>query len=91
MIEDKRLITEAEAQQIAEKFLLAKHFDSKINFSGCQLIATSDSRVYQLRGELTMRSRSPMSRFVAPKSANSYEFKIEIDAQQGKIINYEII
>jgi hypothetical protein len=91
MIEDKRLLTEVEAQQIAEKFLLAKHFDSKINFSSCQLIATDDSRVYQLRGELTMRSRSSFSRFTGPESANKYVFRIEIDAQQGQIINYEII
>lgn len=85
------MITEVEAQQIAEKFLLARHFDSKSNFSDCQLTIIDGTQVYQLHGELTMRSRSPMSRFVAPKSANSYEFKIEIDAQQGKIINYEII
>ncbi len=91
MTEDKRLLTEVEAQQIAEKFLLARHFDSKSNFSDCQLTIIDGTQVYQLHGELTMRSRSPMSRFVAPKSANSYEFKIEIDAQQGKIINYEII
>jgi hypothetical protein len=91
MVEGKKLITEVEAQQIAGKFLLAKYYESKISFSGCQLIATSDSRVYQLHGELTMRSRSSFSRFVAPKSANSYEFKIEINAQQGQVINYEII
>jgi hypothetical protein len=85
------LITEAEAQQIAEKFLLAKYYESKISFSGCQLIATDDNQVYQLRGELTMRSRSSFSRFTGPESANKYVFRIEIDAHQGKIINYEII
>jgi hypothetical protein len=84
------LITEVKAQQIAEKFLLSKYFNSKTNFSGCQLIATNDSQVYQLRGELTMYSRSTFDHFVIPKSANKFKFKIEIDAQQGQIISYEL-
>ena len=91
MVEGKRLITEADAQQIAEKFLLAKHYESKISFSGSQLIDTSGGQVYQFWGEIIMRSRSTLSHFVAPKSANKYKFKIEIDTQQGQIINYEII
>jgi len=91
MVESKKLITEAEAQQIAEKFLLARHFDSKSNFSDCQLTIIDGNQVYQLHGELTMRSRSSFSRFTGPESANKYLFRIEIDAHQGKIINYEII
>lgn len=91
MTEDKRLLTEVEAQQIAEKFLLARHFDSKSNFSDCQLTIIDGTQVYQLHGELTMRSRSWLARFTGPESANKYVFRIEIDAQQGKIINYEII
>jgi len=85
------LITEAEAQQIAEKFLLSRHFDSKSNFSDCQLTIIDGTQVYQLHGELTMPSRSWLARFTGPESANKYVFRIEIDAQQGKIINYEII
>ena len=91
MTEDKRLLTEVEAQQIAEKFLLARHFDSKSNFSDCQLTIIDGTQVYQLHGELTMRPRSSLDRFTSPKSANKYVFRIEIDAHQGKIINYEII
>ncbi|MBM4445935.1 MAG: hypothetical protein FJ023_01110 [Chloroflexi bacterium] len=91
MTEDKILLTEVEAQQIAEKFLLSKCYESKISFSGCQLIATDDSHIYHLCGDLTIRSRSSLSRFTGPKSANKYRFRIEINAQQGKVLNYEII
>jgi hypothetical protein len=90
MTEDENLISETEAQQRAEKFLLAKHFDSKIDFSGCQLIITDNIQIYQLHGELTMRSRSWLARFTDSKSANRFDFKIEINAQHGKVINYEI-
>jgi hypothetical protein len=85
------LLTEADAQKIAEKLLLAKYYESKINFSGCQLITTDDSQAYQLRGELIMRSRSWLDHFTGPKSANIYSFTVKIDAQQGQIVNYEIV
>ena len=85
------MLTEAAAQQIAEKLLLAKYYESKISFSDCQLITVDDNQVYLLRGELTMRSRGWLDRFTSQQSANKYRFTIEIDAQQGQIINYEIL
>jgi len=91
MIEDKRLLTEAEAQQISEKFLLAQYYDSKVDFTDCQLLDKGDIQVYQLRGKITMRSRGTLDRFVTSKYANQYGFKLEIDAKQGQIINHEII
>jgi len=36
-----------------------------------------------------MRSRGSLDRFVTPQTANEYDFKIEVDAQQGKILSYE--
>ena len=91
MIEDKRLLTEAEAQQISERFLVAKYYESKINFTECHLLDKGDTQTYQLQGKITMHSRSTLDRFVASKSANQYAFELEIDAKQGKVINYEII
>ena len=84
-------LTEAEAHQLAKNFLLGEHYESKIDFTNCQLIDKDNTQIYLLHGKITMRSRSPMSRFVAPKSANQYQFKIEIDAQQRNIVSYEII
>ena len=91
MSKQNKFLTEVEAQQIASKFLLDIYFDSKINFGGYQMATTNDIQVYQLFGELTMHSRSFLSRFTIPKSANKFKFAIEIDASQGKIVNYEII
>jgi hypothetical protein len=90
MTNDETLMSGIEARQLAEKFLLAMHFDSKIDSIGCQLIITDNIQIYQLHGELTMRSRSWLARFTAPKSANKFDFSIEIDAQRGKIIDCEI-
>lgn len=91
MVEDKKSLTATEAQQIAKNFLLGEYYESKLDFTDCQLIDKGNTQIYQLRGKMTMHSRNPMSRFVAPKSANQYEFRIEIDAQQGQILNYEIV
>lgn len=89
MVEDKRLLTEAEAQQIAEKFLLAKYFQSRVDFSDSRLIVKGDAQVYQLQGKITMQSRGSLDRFVTSKTANKYDFKVEIDAQQGHVLSYE--
>jgi hypothetical protein len=91
MSKQKKFLTEVEVQQIANKFLLDIYFDSKINFGGYQMATTNGIQAYQLFGELTMRSRNLFSRFTVPKSANKFKFTIEIDAKQGKIINYEVI
>ena len=89
MVEDKRLLTEAEAQQIAEKFLLAKYFKSRVDFSDSQLIVKDGAQIYQLQGKITMQSRGSLDRFIGPKTANKYDFKIEIDAQEGQVLSYE--
>ncbi|HIE16996.1 MAG TPA: hypothetical protein EYP71_02235 [Dehalococcoidia bacterium] len=83
-------LTEAKARKIAEQFLFNQYFDSKLDFTTCQLVDRDNVQVYELRGTMTMRSRNPMSRFVAPKTANQYQFRIEIDSHQGEIIGYEI-
>jgi hypothetical protein len=90
MTDDAKLMSEIEVQQLAEKFLLGMHFDSKIDFSDCQLIITDNVQIYRLHGNITMRSRSWLARFTAPKSANRFDFSMEIDAQLGKITNCEI-
>lgn len=88
---DEELLAEAEIQQIAKKFLLAKYFDSKIDFTYSQLIMKDDIQIYELRGEITMKSRGSLDPFVVGKSANRYAFKIEINARQGQILSYEFV
>ncbi len=90
MFNEKKLLSLDEAQQIAKMFLLAQHYESKLDFTDYQLIDKGTTRVYQLRGKITMRSRSPMSRFVIPKHANQHHFRIEIDAYHREIIDYEV-
>ncbi len=88
---DKKLLTEAEAQWIAEKFLLAKYFQSRIKFSVSQLITQDGRQIYEMQGKITMKSAGLLDRFFIDKSSNTYDFKIEVDAQQGRVINYELI
>jgi len=89
MVEDKKQLTESEAQQIAEKFLRARYFSSKVKVTNNQLISAGDSQMYRLQGNINMKSRSLIDGLVVSKNANDYEFTIEIDAQQGHVINYE--
>ena len=83
------MLTETEAQQIAKKFLADKYPRSQIAFSSHQLIIRDDIQIYRLEGKITMGSRGALTHLVLPTSANRYDLKIEIQAQQGKVINYE--
>ena len=87
---DKRLLTVAEAQRIAEKFLLAKYLQSKAKFSVSQLITKDARQIYEMQGKIAMKSWGVLDRFLFDKSSNTYDFKIEVDAQHGRVINYEL-
>jgi len=89
MVQHHKLLTETEAQQIAERFLLGKYFESKVEFTDNQLTVKDDVQVYQLQGKIIMRSRGSLDRFTTPKGANKYDFKIQVNAEQGQILSYE--
>jgi len=91
MVPHNKPLSETEAQQTAEKFLLAKYIQSQVEFTGNQLTTRDDVQIYQLRGRITMRSRGTLDRFVIPRTANRHDFKIEVDAQQGQILSYEFL
>jgi len=91
MVPHNKPLSETEAQQIAERFLLAKYIQSQVEFTGNQLTTRDDVQIYQLRGRITMRSRGALDRFVIPRTANRYDFKIEVDARQGQILSYEFL
>lgn len=88
--EDRKLLTEIEARQIAVKFLLAKYYESKVNFTDSQLISKDDVQIYHLEGKITMRSPNKLEWLLIDKSANTYAFKIAIDAQHGRVLNHEL-
>jgi hypothetical protein len=87
---DKKLLTPAEAQRIAEKFLLTKYFQYKVKFSSGQLITKEAGQICEMHGKIAMKPRSLVERFLADGSSNTYDFKIEVDAQKGRVINYEL-
>ena len=89
MTENDNLLTENEVQQIAKKFLLAKYYNSKIEFSINELVTIDNAPVYQLHGKITMNSRNQLDRFILHKTTNDHDVKIEIDALHGKILHYE--
>ena len=87
---DRKLLTEAEAQRIAVKFLLAKYPQSRIKFSVSQLVTEDGRQIYEMQGKIAMKSAGLLDRFFVDKSSNIYDFKIAVDAQQGRVINYEL-
>ena len=47
MVDGKKLRTKAEAQQIAERFLLTKYFQARVDFSDSQLIVKGEDQIHQ--------------------------------------------
>ena len=82
------MLTEDEAQIIANTFLQEKYFNAKIHFQDNRLISKNNSNTYQMHGEMTMQSHGVFDRFIVDKAANKYLFSIEIDALEGYILNY---
>jgi hypothetical protein len=82
------MLTEDEAQIIANKFLQEKYFNAKIHFHDNQLVPKNNIKAYQMHGEMIMQSHGAFDRFIVNKSANNYLFSIEIDAIEGYILNY---
>lgn len=90
MAEDNQLLNETEVQNLAAKFLLAKYPQAHIRFSGIQLVTIENIQLYQMRGKIAMGSRGIWQRFTADKDADLYAVEMEIDAWQGRVINYEL-
>jgi hypothetical protein len=84
------MLTLTEAQRVAQRFLQAKYFRSRINFEASQLLVWEDRSVYKLQGKITMRSLGLLDRFILDKSANTYNFTIEVEAQRGHIVSYRL-
>ena len=82
------MLTENEAQIIANTFLQEKYFKAKIHFHDNQLVSKNNIKAYQMHGEMVMQAYGAFDRFIVDKSANNYLFSIEIDAIEGYILNY---
>ena len=90
MTEDKQLLNETEVKKSAAKFLLAKFPKAHIRFSSTQLVTMDNIEIYQMRGKIAMGSRGIWQRFTTDKNTDVYDLLMEIDAWQGRVVNYEL-
>jgi len=88
-LDEEKIATETEAQIIARRFLLTKYPQSRVSLSSAQLFTKDNSPVYLVRGQIIMRSRGALEHFFFSTSPNQYSFKVEVDAKQRKVVNYE--
>lgn len=90
MIDNEDLLSEAEIRRLARDFLLMKHPESQVAFSSIQQATIEGNPVFQLAGTIEMKSHSVIDRFIFRSHPNRFSFKIELDAKQGKVFNYEL-
>jgi hypothetical protein len=81
------MISEEKAREVARRFLQGKFPGAKIDFDKATLITRGSTPLYLLEGALKPSSRSIFSWFSRPAP---YAFKIEIQALEGGVLNYEL-
>jgi len=90
MAGNEDLLSEAEIHRKARGFLLFKHPESDVRFSGIQRVAREGTIIFQLKGTLEIKSFSVIDRFLFRSHPNRFSFNMELDARRGKVLNYEL-
>jgi len=90
VVDNEGLLPEADVQWKAQNFLLTKYPESKITFSGTQLVTKEDTLIFQLSGVIIVRTRGSFDRFLFRFNPSQYSFDIELDARQGAILHYQL-
>ena len=90
MTGNEDILSEAEIHRRARVFLLLKHPESDVRFSGIQRVDREGSIIFQLTGTLEIKSFSVIDRFLFRSHPNRFSFNMELDARRGKVLNYEL-
>ena len=83
------LLSAEEVKSIGLRFIQEKYYRGKVTISETRLVTGGTFPAYHLAGTIKLPSRSIMGRFVSPSDA-PYTFSLEVHAQEGSIINYEL-
>ena len=79
----KELIGVEDAEKAAERFILGRHPDAKVNFDRVVLKALGAEPVYEVEGHFATKGRSL-------SAGRTKSFKIQVYAYSAKIVSYEM-
>jgi hypothetical protein len=83
------LISEDRAKDLVDIYLHERYFDfEKLKFTGVESTLVKDAPAYRICGKVHVKSRSMFERVIHDKNASTYKFTVEINAVNGRIINY---
>ena len=86
---ENTLVSEQEAKDLTDSYLHSRYYDfDKITFSSVENTAIDGKPAYRLYGKVTVKSRSMFEKILRDKAANTYKFTVEVNAVNGRIINY---
>lgn len=88
---DGNVISETMAQEIASNYLHARYYNSKrISFNSCESVSMRGVLIYRFHGDILEKSTNMLDRIARDKKASTYKFMLNMNSQNGEIINYEI-
>jgi len=85
---NNKLVPAGKAKSIGFSFIQNKYHRAKVTIDQVSLVTDGAFPVYHLKGNLEIPSRGTISTFLSP--ASEYVFEIQVHAQEGSILNYEL-
>jgi hypothetical protein len=87
-VDEEGIVTEAEAREVGETFLLERYPKGKVSFAGVRLTSEGDVPSYCLEGEIKVHSGTLVAQFLWP--ADRYRFKIWVSTAVRRILKWEM-
>jgi len=87
--DNRGIISQDRAEELADTFLKERHYNyDKIVFQTCERVCTENQLVYRFSGLLIEKTRALIDRLARDKSSVTYKFVIEVNSDNGKVLNY---
>lgn len=83
-----KLLSGDEAQRVGLRFIQGIYYRGKISINQIQLVTAGAFPVYHLEGTIQIPSRNLLGRLIAVETP--YAFKMQVHAEDGNILNYEL-
>ena len=85
----EHLLSADEAERVGLEFIRGKYYRGKVTIGEARLITEGAFPVYHLAGTIMNPSRSMMGRFISAEDT-PYTFTMQVHAQEGSIITYQV-
>jgi len=85
---NKEILTPDKAQRLGSKFIQSKYYGAQITIDQTELVTEGAFPVYHLEGSIKILSRGMIAQLLY--RATAYTFRVQVNAIDGSILDYEL-